>query len=207
VRAALDDVRASRSRLALSTAEERRRLERDLHDGAQQRIVAIGMRLRAIQRRLRPGDPASRELDDAVEALESTIAELRRLAHGIRPSRLDDGLASALHALAHDTTVPIDLEVVDLDLLETVASAAHFVVAEAVANALKHSGADRIEVRVQHCGNDLRISVADNGGGGAAPGFGLTSMRDRVSSVGGSLTTHSPVGRGTTITAVIPCGL
>lgn len=206
LRGALEDVRAGQERLALSSAAERRRLERDLHDGAQQRIVAVGMRLRAVQRQLRPGHPASTELDDAIDALEGTIAELRRLAHGVRPSQLDDGLGSALRALVSGIAIPVDLKVDDIVLPEVVATTAYFVIAEALANALKHADTDRVGVGVTRVGSDLRVCVVDQGVGGAINGFGLTSMRDRVSSVGGRLIADSPVGGGTTITAVIPCG-
>jgi signal transduction histidine kinase len=133
LRDALTEVNASRSRLVAAAAEERHRLERDLHDGAQQHLVSIGMRLRSVQHRLRADLVAYRDLDEAVLGLEQTIAELRRIAHGVRPSRLDDGV------------------------------------------------------------------------GGARAGFGLTSLRDRIASVGGELTLHSPAGAGTSVRAEIPC--
>lgn len=207
LRDALDEVRASRARLAAAAGEERRRLERDLHDGAQQQIVAVGMRLRSVQRRLDRRDPAYAELDRAVESLEATVAELRGLAHGVRPARLDDGLAAALHSLVGGGPVPVRLAVHgDADALpELVATTAYYVVAEALANAFKHSGAGRVEVRVERAAGELRVEVRDDGTGGAVAGFGLTSLRDRVASADGELHVHSPVGEGTVVRAGLPC--
>lgn len=205
LRRALDDVRASRARLVLAGAQERRRLERDLHDGAQQQIVAVGMRLRALQRGLGAGHRAYGELDTAVQTLTGTVAELRRLAHGVRPSRLDDGLAAALAHLVRDSAVPVELTVCDARLPDLAATTAYFVVAESVSNALKHSGAGRVAVGVRAHGADLHVRVVDDGVGGVPDG-GLTSLRDRVASVGGEMSVHSPPGGGTTVAAVIPCG-
>lgn len=199
LRTALDDARSSRARLALATAAERQRLARDLHDGAQQQIIAVGMRLRSVQRQLDPARPAHRDLEAAVDALAETVAELRRLAHGVRPSRLEDGLAAALKALVADSPVPVDITVAEVDTSEVVATTAYFVVAEALANALKHANAATIRVVAQHDGSALHVEVSDDGVGGAQPGFGLTSVRDRVTSIGGELTLHSPAGAGTRI--------
>ena len=202
LRAALDDVRSSRERLVAAADAERRRLEHDLHDGAQQQIVSVGMRLRSTQRALPPDSPARAEIDAAVEALEATIAELRRLAHGIRPARLDDGLPAALRSLVADGPVPVHLAVADLDLADVVATTAFFVVAEAYANALKHARATAIEIGAALDGAALRVRVADDGVGGA--GSGLTSVRDRVASVGGTLSVTSPPGGGTRVEVEIP---
>jgi signal transduction histidine kinase len=203
LRLALDDARSSRARLALATAVERRRLARDLHDGAQQQIIAVGMRLRSVQRHLDPALPAYADLDAAVAALSDTVAELRRLAHGVRPSRLDDGLAAALKALVADSPVTVDITVEDVDASEVVATTAYFVVAEALTNALKHAQATAIRVGVTRHDHALRVEVHDNGIGGARPGFGLTSVRDRVASVGGNMSLHSPPGAGTHLTVTI----
>nr|WP_238350845.1 sensor histidine kinase [Kribbella shirazensis] len=184
---------------------ERRRLERDLHDGAQQQLVAIGMRLRSLQYRLAPGTAASGEIDDVVDTLEATVAELRRLAHGIRPSRLDDGLAMALRRLVADSSVPVDLVVPDLEVGEGVAATVYFTVGEAIANALKHAHATHIAIEVGVADERLRVVVRDDGVGGAREGFGLTSLRDRVASVGGEFTVESAPGAGTSIRAEIPC--
>ncbi|HZB48836.1 MAG TPA: histidine kinase, partial [Mycobacteriales bacterium] len=206
LRRALADVRASRSRLVAAGAEERRRLERDLHDGAQQQVVAVAMRLQAVQRQLGPHHPAYPELAGAVQSLEGTLAELRRLAHGVRPSRLDDGLGPALAHLVRDCAVPVELSVEDVALSDLAATTAYFVVAESVANALKHAGAGRVRVEVRAGAGQLHLTVADDGGGGARDGFGLTSLRDRVASAGGRVAVTSPAGGGTTVAAVIPCG-
>ncbi|MFF9127841.1 sensor histidine kinase [Streptomyces sp. NPDC014889] len=139
LRLALDEARASRARLALATAAERQRLARDLHDGAQQQIIAVGMRLRSAQSRFAPEDPTHSDLDAAVTTLAGTVSELRRLAHGVRPSLLDDGLAAALRVLVGDCPVPVEAAVCDVDLPGAVATTAYFVVAEALANTLKHA--------------------------------------------------------------------
>ncbi|WP_328988521.1 sensor histidine kinase [Kribbella sp. NBC_01245] len=205
LREALDEVRASRFRLMEEVNAERRRLERDLHDGAQQQLIAIGMRLRSLQYQLEPGLPAYREIDEAVEAVEGTVAELRRIAHGVRPSRLDDGLAVALRRLVADSSVPVDLVVPELEIGEGVATAVYYTVGEAIANALKHASATRISIEVGMVEQRLQVAVRDNGVGGAKEGFGLTSLRDRVASVGGEITVDSPPGAGTSIRVEIPC--
>ena len=188
-------------RLVDAAATERKRLERDLHDGAQQRIIATGMRLRSLQRRVEP-DVAT-EVDAAVGELEATVAELRRLAQGVRPSRLDDGLGAALEGLLAASPVPIDLHV---DLLpetdETRTLTAYLVASEAVTNALKHAQAGRIGVRLGTHGDRLSVEVSDDGVGGVPDG-GLTALRDRVASVGGRLRVDSPHGGGTTVSAVV----
>lgn len=202
---ALTEVRSSRARLMDEVSAERQRLERDLHDGAQQRLIAIGMRLRSVQYQLSPGVPAYRELDEVVETLEHTVAELRRIAHGVRPSRLDDGLAVALRDLVADSTLPIDLVVPEFEVGESTATTVYFTVGEAIANALKHARATRISISVGVTDQVLRAVVRDDGVGGAREGFGLTSLRDRVASVGGEFTVDSPPGAGTSITVEIPC--
>lgn len=211
LRSTLADVTSSRSRLVTAVTEERRRLERDLHDGAQQSIVAVGMRLRSIQRRLPSDEAAREELDGAVEALEHTVAELRRIAHGVRPSRLDDGLTVALRALSVVTPVPLDVSVCELPTdggkNDTLVTTAYFVVAEAVANAWKHAQADHVVVRVEEIegtdGTGLRVEVCDDGVGGVEPSTSLIALRDRVASVGGRLDVVSPVGGGTRVTALL----
>jgi signal transduction histidine kinase len=203
LRRALDVAQASRSRLVEAVADERRRLERDLHDGAQQRILAVGMRLRSVQRTLPAGGPTHAELDAAVNALEATVAELRRLAHGIRPSRLDEGLDAAIHDLVRDCPIPVDLRVERAEVSEVAATTAYFVVAECLANALKHAGANRVGVTVARAGAGLSVLVADDGRGGAREGFGLTALRDRVTALGGRLDIVSPLGAGTTVRAEV----
>jgi signal transduction histidine kinase len=206
LRHALGAAQASRARLVEAVTEERRRLERDLHDGAQQRILAVGMRLRSAQRTLPAESQAHTDLDLAVAALEATIAELRRIAHGIRPSRLDEGLEAALTDLVRDSPVPAELRVApDADTAdEASATTAYYVVAESLANALKHAAPRRITVTV---GRDpaarLMVDVTDDGRGGATEGFGLSALRDRVTALGGRLTVTSPPGLGTTVHAEV----
>ena len=202
---ALFDVRASRARLVEAASVERQRLERDLHDGAQQQLIAVGMRLRSLQHQLGPGAAQYGVIDELVEMLEQTVSELRRIAHGVRPSRLDDGLAVALRRLVQDSSVPVELSVPELEIGEGVATAVYFTVGEAIANALKHAQATRISIEVSVTGQRLNVLVRDDGIGGAREGFGLTSLRDRVAAQGGELTLDSPPGAGTSIRAEIPC--
>ncbi|MFC0865654.1 ATP-binding protein [Sphaerimonospora cavernae] len=192
----------SNERLVHASAAERRRLERDLHDGAQQRILATGMRLRSLQRGL-VGEQAA-EVEAAVTELEETVRELRRLAHGVRPSRLDDGLAPALEHVREATPLPVHLAVDDLPALDDIrALTAYLVVTEAVSNVLKHARASRIDVTVRARGERLAVQVRDDGVGGAPDEGSLTALRDRVTSAGGTLTVTSPLGRGTDIEAVL----
>jgi signal transduction histidine kinase len=206
LRGALDDVRASRTRLAEADEEERRRLERDLHDGAQQQILAIGMQLRSAQRRLDPADTVHGELDVAVAALEATVGELRRLAHGVRPARLDNGLAPALRDLVRHSAVPVELDVADVEVPDLVATTVYFVVAEALANVHKHGAARRVHLSLGSSGGSVRACVRDDGVGGVREGFGITSLRDRVASAGGELWITSPAGEGTEVRVDVPCG-
>lgn len=195
-------LRASRARLIEATVAERRRLEHDLHDGAQQRLIATGMRLRMLQRDL---DPArSAEIDRAVAELEGTVAELRQLAHGVRPGRLDDGLVPALEAVRAATPIAMDLDVSPLPALDDVqALSAYLVVSEAVTNSLKHAHATRVGVRVADMAGRLCVEVSDDGVGGVPATGALTALRDRVESIGGTVTISSPPGTGTTVTAML----
>ncbi|HET8600854.1 MAG TPA: ATP-binding protein [Segeticoccus sp.] len=195
------EVESSRARLADAAATERKRLERDLHDGAQQRIIATGMRLRSLQFALDP--QAAAEVDVAVAELETTLGELRRLAQGVRPSRLDDGLVPALEGALAASPVPVDLRVDPLPAADEARTlTAYLVVSEAVTNALKHARAGRIRVRLGARGDRLSLEVADDGVGGVPEG-GLTALRDRVASVGGRLHVDSVAGAGTTVSAVL----
>ncbi|MFB9180263.1 histidine kinase [Dactylosporangium sucinum] len=203
LRQALQDARTSRARLVEAVTEERQRLERDLHDGAQQRILAVGMRLRSVQRTLAADGPIQAELDAAVAALEATVAELRRIAHGMRPSRLDEGLAAAVGDLVRDSPVPVDLRVDGADVSEAAATTAYYVIAECLANALKHAGATRIGVSVRQEATRLHVQVDDDGRGGAVAGFGLTALGDRVAALGGRIEIVSPAGAGTVVRAEV----
>lgn len=202
LRDALTEAEASRGRLAEAATEERTRLEHDLHDGAQQRIVATGMRLRLMQERLPARESA--EVDVVVKELQETVDELRRIAQGVRPSQLDDGLAAALAAVKEATPLPLSLEVAALpDMNDTRALTAYLVVSEAVTNALKHAHAANLRVKVVALDDRLSVEVADDGIGGLPDDAPLPALRDRVLSVGGSLRIESPVGAGTTIVAVL----
>lgn len=202
LREALTETEASRHRLVDASAAERRRLERDLHDGAQQRIVATGMRLRLLQEHL-PTDQAA-EVDAAVAELQGTVDELRRIAQGVRPVLLDDGLAAALAAVKSSSPIPFVLTVGDLPLVsEARAFTAYLVVTEAVANVLKHAGASRISVTVAARQDWLAVEVVDNGVGGVAANAPLAALRDRIVSVGGTLGIRATPGGGTTIQALI----
>jgi signal transduction histidine kinase len=143
-----------------------------------------------------------------VAELATAIAELRQIAHGLRPTSLDDGLHAALTAITQTLPIPVQLHIGPGELPEDLATTAYFVAAEAVANAAKYSRATSIAVRVAQSADDVRIRVEDDGCGGAMPrpGSGLSGLVDRVAAVGGSLSMNSPAGLGTTIEAVLPCG-
>lgn len=202
------EAKASRERMLRAGYEERRRLERDLHDGAQQRLVALGMRLRVLQRTADPRSEVSQALDAAVAELGTAVAELRQIAHGMRPSSLDDGLAFALSDMARLAPGVIDLDVGTVELPDAVAMTAYYVVSESVANALRHGGVSQIRVTVhpEESGR-LRVRIADDGCGGAElrGTGGLTGLADRVGALGGSFTVDSPSGAGTLVEAVLPC--
>ena len=202
---ALLDVAASRTRLLQIGYDERRRLERDLHDGAQQRLVSLGMSLRVAQRHLSDGTvDVSSLLDESVAELGTAVAELRQIAHGLRPSALDDGLRAALARLVRNLPMPIDMQVDDNPMPDDVATTAYFVIAEAVTNAVKHAEATRIVLRVSRDGGEINVHISDDGRGGAviAPSSGIS---DRVAALGGRLAVVSPVGSGTTVEVALPC--
>ena len=195
-------------RIAAAGYEERRRVERDLHDGAQQRLLSLGLQLRRVQRSL-PAQAAfvAPALDSAVDEIGHTIAELRRLARGDGPSSLELGLAVALAELADGLPVPLELELPDQRLPERVEAAAYFVACEAVTNAVKHAGASHIRLSAGLVAGALHVTVTDDGKGGAHPvGTGLAGVADRVRAHGGTFSLHSPPGAGTTLQAVLPCG-
>ena len=140
--------------------------------------------------------------------LEDTVKELRRLAHGVRPARLDDGLATALRSLTLASGLPAEIKIdpsVTTETPELAATTLYFVVAEALANTQKHARADRIDVGVEQVGDVLRAFIRDDGIGGAVDGFGLLSLRDRVAAAGGTLALTSQPGFGTEIRVELPC--
>jgi signal transduction histidine kinase len=191
--------------------EERRRLERDLHDGAQQRLVSTALNLRLARERLRD-EPESAEalLSSAGEELDAALEELRELARGIHPAVLSDrGLATALEALAHRAPLPVELEALPSERLpEAVELAAYFVVAEALTNVAKYAYASHAKVSIEQENGRVVVAVEDDGVGGADPtrGTGLRGLADRLGILEGRLEVDSELGRGTTVTARIPCG-
>ncbi len=210
VSATVDDVEQSRKRIIEAGYEERRRLERDLHDGAQQRLVSLGLSLRRLERSLptqaRILEPA---LDQAVAEIGHAIADLRRIASGVRPARLDDGLAAALEDLARHTPIPVAINVPTQRVPATVEAAAYYVACEAITNAVKHADATHITVNAERRNGSLHLLVADDGIGGARirPGSGLAGLIDRVSAHGGTLALDSDPGAGTRMEALLPCEL
>jgi signal transduction histidine kinase len=211
LRARLAELQASRARLVEATETERRRIERDLHDGTQQRLVSIAMALGLAESKLAADRPAVQPvLREARDALTLALAELRELTQGIRPAILvERGLAAALDDLSRRAALLVRLDIaVSGRLPERVEGAAYFVVSEAFANAAKHSHASEIRLAALVEDEVLVLEVADDGIGGAAPGggSGLRGLADRVEALGGRLTVSSPPGRGTTLRAEIPCG-
>jgi signal transduction histidine kinase len=210
LRARVDALQASRDRAVDSAEAERRRIERDLHDGAQQRLVALAMGLGMARAKLE-ADPAAATalVGEAHEEAKRALAELRDLARGIHPAVLADrGLDAAISALAARSPVPVGVEVATGRLPGPVESAAYFVVAEALTNAAKHAGAAEIAVRISRHRDLLIVEVIDDGAGGADParGSGLRGLADRVAAVDGQLTVTSPPGGPTVVRAELPCG-
>jgi signal transduction histidine kinase len=200
---------ASRARVVAAADEARRRIERDLHDGAQQRLVTIALQLREAQAAAPPGaGDLVRRLDGVAAGLEGALAELREIARGIHPAMLSEGgLAPALAALARSSPVPVGLRVqVPGRLPGPVEIAAYYVVSEALTNTAKYAGAAAVMVEVSAGEGVLRVCVRDDGRGGAAfgRGSGLVGLRDRVEALGGRITLHSPPGAGTAIEAHLP---
>jgi PAS domain S-box-containing protein len=207
-RRAEEEIRASRGRIVAAGDEERRRLERNLHDGAQQRLVSLSLALRLAQSRLE-SDPAgaSEILTGASEELAAALEELRELARGIHPAVLTDrGLDAALEGLAARTPVPVELDRVGRRLPAPIEAAAYYVVSEAVANVVKHGHASSIRVDLEAENGTFRVQVSDDGVGGAdaAAGSGLRGLADRVSALDGRLELESPPGAGTRVTAELP---
>jgi signal transduction histidine kinase len=209
VRRQLAEVEESRARIVTAGYDERRRLERDLHDGAQQRLVAVGLDLRHLEHRLAPADTELRAgLDSAVAGLSEAITELRELARGVRPAALDRGLAPALRELAARTPIDTEVEVTDERFARDVEAAAYFLAAEGLTNAVKHAHGSRVVMRATRDNGRLLVSVEDDGSGGAAatPGSGLAGLDDRVSALGGRVRLSSTPGGGTSLSAEFPCG-
>jgi signal transduction histidine kinase len=205
------DLTASRRRIVAAGDEMRRRIERNLHDGVQQRLVTLSLRLGGVRDRVPDGLPAIRDdLDQLADAVAETLHELRDLARGVHPAILvEAGLGSALQGLAQRSALPVRLHVhVDGRLPAESEATAYYVVSEAFANAVKHASASAVDIRVEAAEGTLTVQVSDDGVGGAdiSRGSGLTGIRDRVEAVGGTLAVHSPVGSGTVLTARLPPG-
>jgi signal transduction histidine kinase len=208
LRESLEELRASRARIVQAADAERRRLERDLHDGAQSRLVALALHLR-IARKKADGELAEM-LDHASEELQASLQELRELARGIHPAVLTDrGLEPALRALADRAPVPVTLaDLPEERLPGPVETAAYFVASEALTNVAKYAQATEASVSVRRVNGQVRVEVADDGIGGAdaANGSGLRGLADRVAALDGTLALDSPAGRGTKLRAEIPVG-
>ena len=208
LRARLEDLAASRARIVAAGDVERRRLERNLHDGAQQRLVALSLALRIAQSQVDSDPAAAREtLAGAGEELALALAELRELARGLHPAVLTDrGLRAAVEMLAGRSPVPVEIDDIPEERLpEPVEAAAYYLIAEALTNVAKYARASSVRVRVT-AGDDVVVEVSDDGAGGADPGggSGLRGLADRVEALGGSLAVTSPPGAGTSLRAEIP---
>jgi signal transduction histidine kinase len=207
----LAEVEASRSRIVAASDAERRRIERNLHDGAQQRLVTIALALKLAEARLDTAEsPDIRAaLGQAVKDLAEAIDELRDLARGIHPPILSEsGLRPALESLAERSTVPVQLDVrLSEEPPGAVAAAAYFAVSEALTNIAKHANAGQATVSVAGVDGIVRLEVSDDGVGGAEGnvGTGLVGIADRVAAVGGTMHVHSPPGEGTRLTMELPC--
>jgi len=202
------ELEAARTRIIAAADDARRRIERDLHDGAQQSLVAVALTLRLAERRLEAAQLDASLVAGARAELEAALAELRELARGIHPAILSDrGLAEALRSLADRAPLPVELEYELTERLDPAVEAAlYFCAAEALTNAARHARASRVAVRLRASGPTVALEVEDDGAGGAAAtaGSGLRGLDDRLSAVGGELAIESPVGGGTRVRARVP---
>ena len=200
---------ASRARIVAAADQTRRRIERDLHDGAQQRLVSLALQLRAVQADVSPGaGELAQRLEGVVTEVTGVLEELREIARGLHPAVLSkSGLGPALRVLARRSAVPVSVDVqVAGRLPEPVETAAYYVVSEALTNAAKHAHASAAEVEVAAGDGVLRVCVRDDGSGGAdfGHGSGLVGLRDRIEALGGRIWLHSPPGAGTVVQIVLP---
>jgi signal transduction histidine kinase len=206
---ARQDLVASRARLVKIGDEQRRRLERNLHDGAQQSLVSVALKLRLAHARLNNDalDQASTLLDDAMRELEIGLDELREIARGIHPAVLTErGLRPALQALTDRLLLPVTIDIPDERLPPQSEATAYYIVSEALTNVARHAHAKSARVLVKRDGGVMRCEVVDDGQGGADPaqGTGILGLRDRAEAAGGSLSVVSPPGRGTVVAATVP---
>jgi PAS domain S-box-containing protein len=204
------DLIASRARLVKAGDEQRRKLERNLHDGAQQRFVSVAIKLRLARARLNADPGAAAEmLGEVSRELDTGLEELREIARGLHPAILSDrGLRAALESLAARIPIPVTIDTPDDRLPEHIEATAYYIVSEAMTNVARHAEADHARVSVRREGEVVRCEVADDGRGGAdaADGTGILGLRDRAEAAGGTLAMLSPPGHGTTVTAVLPLG-
>ena len=205
------ELAASRARVVAAADQTRRQIERDLHDGAQQRLVSLALELRIAQAEVSTGAGELRmRLDRAIEQARGALEELRDLSRGIHPAILtEDGLGSAVREVTDRSPIPVQLHLcVDERLPDQIEISAYYIVAEALTNAAKHSGASAITVTVERdrANGALRLQIADNGVGGAefTGGTGLLGLKDRVEALGGRFDLHSPRGAGTDLRVTLP---
>lgn len=203
------ELAASRKRIVAASDDARRRIERDLHDGLQQRLVSLGLALRSSEVLIPPeGEELRAEISGVIMGLRDALDELQELSRGIHPAiRTQGGLGPALRTIAGRSAIPVDLEITtEADLPEAIEVAAYYVTSEALANAAKHARASRFRVSLSDLGGTLLLSIRDDGVGGADPGrgSGLTGLRDRVEALGGTINVRSPPGEGTEVSAELP---
>ena len=208
LRARVEELRVSRVRIVEAADHARRRIERDLHDGAQQQLVSLALDLRLLRARLKDDPEAAATVEELSDKLAAALAELRELARGIHPAVLSDhGLATAIHVLVERASLPVecDLELEDR-LAPATEAAAYFVVAEGLTNVIKYANAKRAAVVLRRHGTELEVTVSDDGVGGAQidAGSGLRGLSDRLAALEGELRLDSPLGEGTRLTALIP---
>jgi signal transduction histidine kinase len=207
--ASKSELAASRRRIVAASDEARRRIERDLHDGMQQRLVSLGLALRAAEVDVPPDRGALRsELSSIAVSLGDAVAELQELSRGIHPAILSQGgLGPALRTLARRSTIPVELDVrTHTRLPEPIEVAAYLIASEALANATKHAQASRIDVSLEPRNASLLLSIRDDGIGGADPtrGSGLVGLADRVDALGGTIDIDSAPGGGTSLVVTLP---
>jgi signal transduction histidine kinase len=208
LRARLEELRHSRRRIVEAADDARRRIERDLHDGAQQQLVSLALDLRLLRARLKDQPDEAATVEELTEKLNVALAELRELARGIHPAVLSDhGLATAIHVLVERASVPVECDLAfEGRLPPPIEAAAYFVVAEGLTNVVKYGNAQRARVSLRRQSGSLEVVVADDGVGGAHidAGSGLRGLSDRLAALEGELTVDSPLGEGTRLTARIP---
>jgi signal transduction histidine kinase len=205
---ARDDLRSSRARIVRAGDDQRRKLERNLHDGAQQRLVSLALQLRLAKAQLKTDpDGAAASLHAATDELDLALEELRELARGLHPGALTQrGLPNALAVLAQRLPIDVHIDATDERLPDSVEATMYYIMSEALTNVVKHARATCANVTIRRAGDVLRFEVVDDGRGGADPaeGTGILGLRDRAEAAGGTLFVVSPPGKGTTVTGQLP---